>query len=117
MKSGRKQYAVGVDFGGTSVKLALVNAQGKIVERCKFATAEAAGQAAWLEAVAVSIALMLKACGLKKSALAGVGVGVPGFVDFEKGFIHDLTAGRRSSWPRRCRKSWGCRRTWTTTPT
>jgi glucokinase len=91
MKSGRKQYAVGVDFGGTSVKLALVNAQGKIVERCKFATAAAAGQAAWLEAVAASIAVMLKACGLKKSDLAGVGVGVPGFVDFEKGFIHDLT--------------------------
>ena len=91
MKSGGKQYAVGVDFGGTNVKLALVNARGKIVARDKFVTAEAASQTAWLAAVAVCIARMLKTCGLKKSALAGVGVGVPGFVDFEKGFIHDLT--------------------------
>ncbi|MCX7009616.1 MAG: hypothetical protein NTY53_20625 [Kiritimatiellaeota bacterium] len=45
MKSGGKQFAVGVDFGGTSVKLALVNAQGKIVAREKFVTADAASQA------------------------------------------------------------------------
>ena len=86
-----KKFAVGVDFGGTSVKLALVNTQGKIVARDKFVTAEAASQTAWLAAVAVCIARMLKTSRLKKSALAGVGVGVPGFVDFEKGFIHDLT--------------------------
>jgi glucokinase len=86
-----KKYAVGVDFGGTNVKLALVNAQGKIVAREKFVTRAAASQAAWMEAVAAAIERMLAARKLKKSALAGVGVGVPGFVDFERGFIHDLT--------------------------
>jgi glucokinase len=86
-----KKYAVGVDFGGTGVKLALVNAQGQIVARDHFATAGAASQAAWLDAVAAAIDRMLKARKLKKSALAGVGVGVPGFVDFQRGFIHDLT--------------------------
>ena len=45
MKSGGKQYAVGVDFGGTSVKLALVNAQGEIVARERFVTAKAASLA------------------------------------------------------------------------
>lgn len=91
MKCSGKKYAVGVDFGGTNVKLALVNAQGKIVAREKFVTREAASQAAWMEAVAAAIDRMLAAKKLKKSALAGVGVGVPGFVDFERGFIHDLT--------------------------
>jgi glucokinase len=86
-----KKYAVGVDFGGTGVKLALVNAQGQIVARDHFATAGAASQAAWLDAVAAAIDRMLKARKLKKAALAGVGVGVPGFVDFQRGFIHDLT--------------------------
>lgn len=86
-----KKYAVGVDFGGTNVKLALVNAQGKIVAREKFVTRAAASQAAWMEAVAVAIERMLAALKLKKTALAGVGVGVPGFVDFARGFIHDLT--------------------------
>ncbi|TAN37267.1 MAG: ROK family protein [Verrucomicrobia bacterium] len=86
-----KQYAVGVDFGGTNVKLALVNAQGKIVAREKFVTREAASQAAWMDAVATAIEKMLAAKKLKKSALAGIGVGVPGFVDFERGLIHDLT--------------------------
>ena len=91
MKRGIKKYAVGVDFGGTNVKLALVNAQGKILARERFVTAEAAGQAAWMNAVAAAIGRLLATCKLKKSALAGVGVGVPGFVDFERGFIHELT--------------------------
>ena len=91
MKRETKKYAVGVDFGGTNVKLMLVNAAGKILAREKFVTAEAAGQTAWMNAVAAAMDRMLAACKLKKAALAGVGVGVPGFVDFKRGFIHELT--------------------------
>ena len=91
MQKNRKQYAIGVDFGGTFVKMALVTHQGQLVEREQFATRQAATQPAWIEAVAAATDRMLQKRGLRPSALAGVGVGVPGFVDFDRGFIHNLT--------------------------
>ena len=91
MQKKKKGYAVGVDFGGTSVKMALVNDQGQLVEREQFATRQAATQPAWIEAVAEAVDRMLTKRGLHLSALSGIGVGVPGFVDFNRGFIHDLT--------------------------
>lgn len=83
--------ALGIDFGGTSVKIALVDERGRIRAEDRFATAEAAGVSGWIEAVAAAAERM----GVGRKAMArevsGIGVGVPGFVDFERGYIHDLT--------------------------
>ena len=84
------RYAVGIDFGGTSVKMALVDERGRIKGRRKFVTQDAPGVEWWLDRVVREIA-ELKAGLDAQGALVGVGVGVPGFVDFERGFIHDLT--------------------------
>ena len=89
MKSTEMRYAVGIDFGGTSVKLALINERGQIKARRKFVTKDVQGHAGWLARVAQEVEA-LKAGEGTGIALAGVGVGVPGFVDFERGFIHDL---------------------------
>jgi len=87
MKDGKKRQAVGIDFGGTFIKMALVSDQGEIKARSKISTRDASGQQAWLEVVARGLENM----GAKPKDLAGIGVGVPGFVDYEKGFIYDLT--------------------------
>ncbi len=89
--TGRIRYAVGVDFGGTFIKMALVNEQGVIEARSRKATSEAGTQEGWLDAVEAGVTEMLKERALSKSDLSGIGVGVPGFVDFERGFIFDLT--------------------------
>lgn len=84
------RHAVGIDFGGTNVKLGLVNERGAILARRRFSTQEAASQKAWLERVQSEVNDMLarEGAGLP---ISGVGVGVPGFVDFEKGYIYELT--------------------------
>lgn len=83
------RYAAGIDFGGTSVKLALVDERGGIRARTSFKTGEAKGVDGWLERVAKELEGLKESAGV--AAIAGAGVGVPGFVDFERGFIHDLT--------------------------
>ncbi|MCZ7593374.1 MAG: hypothetical protein M5U15_15100 [Kiritimatiellae bacterium] len=50
-----KRVAVGIDFGGTSVKLALVDDRGQILARRRFMTHEASSQSAWVERVRVEV--------------------------------------------------------------
>lgn len=89
MNPSEMRYAVGIDFGGTSVKLALVNERGQIKARRKFVTKDAKDQEDWLSLVAQVYAAMQADEAAGKN-IVGVGVGVPGFVDFERGFIYDL---------------------------
>lgn len=89
MKDSEMRFALGVDFGGTSVKLALVNERGQIKARRKFVTKDVQGQQGWLDRVAQEVGELLAREGAGKT-IAGMGVGVPGFVDYERGFIYDL---------------------------
>ena len=90
MKNGNERLALGVDFGGTTVKMGLVSADGEVLERRKIETHKAATPEAWLDAVDRGVDALARVAGLARDQLAGVGVGVPGFIDFERGFIHTL---------------------------
>jgi hypothetical protein len=52
MKEGKIRHAVGVDFGGTFIKMALVNEKGEVRSRTKFSTKEAVGLDGWMDVVA-----------------------------------------------------------------
>jgi glucokinase len=85
------RYAVGIDFGGTSVKLALVDDAGTIHAQRKIPTTDLPDQPAWLDAMAKGVReLATQGPESQPATLAGVGIGVPGFVDHRRGFIHDL---------------------------
>jgi glucokinase len=89
MKEGHIRHAVGVDFGGTSIKVGLVNDRGEIKSRTTIQTAKAATQQAWMDAVKAAVDQLRQK--LRAEAdIVGIGVGVPGFVDYERGFVHDL---------------------------
>lgn len=81
--------ALAVDFGGTSVKLAAVDPSAHILARTSFDTASAPGVDLWLDAVSAASRALLSSLPAG-AAFSAVGVGVPGFVDFAKGFVHDL---------------------------
>lgn len=90
MKDSRKRCAIGVDFGGTFVKMARVDGRGRIDARASFATTELSGVDAWLDEVERHTEALLADLPAD-TEWSGVGVGVPGFVDYHKGFVHDLT--------------------------
>ena len=81
--------ALAIDFGGTSVKLAAIDASSAILARTTFDTASAPGVDLWLDAVWNASRTLLPSLP-PGSDFAAVGVGVPGFVDFAAGFVHDL---------------------------
>ncbi len=93
MSDRQVKQALGIDFGGTTVKLGLVNERGEIRASASFPTLETRGPESWVDRVAQSLpqlGLPTEASALK-AQLAGIGVGVPGFTDFGRGFIYELT--------------------------
>ena len=83
-KDGKRQ-AIGVDFGGTTIKCAVVE-EGAILRRGNILdTRELGGDEAIVDA------LPGETNRLKRPAVSAVGVGLPGFVDSVNGVVHQLT--------------------------
>jgi len=86
-----KQYVVGVDVGGTNIKLGVVGPAGKVIVRNSFATKPfASSRIKLIAALASEIEASIITAGLTKDQVAGIGIGLPGLVDYEKGFVRFL---------------------------
>ncbi|MCR4842891.1 MAG: ROK family protein [Eubacterium sp.] len=72
------KYAVGVDVGGTSVKMGLVSESGDIRTTHSFPTDLSDGGANIIPDVAGEVASLLIKEGITREMTAGVGIGVPG---------------------------------------
>lgn len=79
--------AVGVDFGGTFVKIGVCRGGELLETDTPFPTADHQGPDALIAAMAARIATLRD----KHPDIAAIGVGVPGLVDFDEGFVHVLT--------------------------
>lgn len=78
---------IGIDFGGTSVKIGVVDGD-QIIDQCPpIATREFDGAPPLLNAMADTIGALCN----EHPRIAAVGVGMPGFVDFQRGIVHGLT--------------------------
>ena len=71
---------VGIDLGGTNVRLALVSPEGKILSRWEWATAETPDQAALVAALAADLTKAGEAARDKGWEIKAGGIGVPGRV-------------------------------------
>ena len=79
--------AIGVDIGGTTIKIGVVYRSNVIDQTSPISTTDFDGPDSLIDAV-VGIIEDLRS---RHSGIAGVGVGVPGFVNFEQGIVHSLT--------------------------
>jgi glucokinase len=79
------EYAIGVDLGGTNLRAAAVDTAGKMLEKIAGRTELRLGRDAVLDDMVESITDLRDKCG--KNRLVGVGIGVPGFIEIEHGFI------------------------------
>lgn len=73
-----EKKCIGVDIGGTSVKLGLFTAAGELLDKWEVPTRKEEGGKYILPDVAASIKAMLADKGIDKNDIAGVGMGVPG---------------------------------------
>ena len=84
------RWAVGVDFGGTTVKVGLVSPAGRVLAVRVLPTAELRRPADFSRGVGQAIQSLARDAGTRVSRLAGVGIGAPGPVDKAHGVIHSM---------------------------
>ena len=83
-------WAVGIDFGGTTVKVGLVAPAGRVAGVRVLPTAELRRPAQFIDGVARAVASLTGRVGLRADRIAGVGVGAPGSVEQARGIIRSL---------------------------
>ncbi|MCB1229694.1 MAG: ROK family protein [Verrucomicrobiae bacterium] len=78
---------IGVDFGGTSVKIGVVRGAEIIGEIARIPTQRYDGPDDLLDAIVEEVATMRE----RHPEIGAIGIGVPGAVDFERGMTYNLT--------------------------
>jgi glucokinase len=82
----KKKYAIGVDLGGTSIKIGMVDEKGKIVEKVSVDSLANDGPNAVVSQIKKGIKQLLKKDDYK---LLGIGIGSPGTIRIKKGTVED----------------------------
>ena len=81
------EYSIGLDLGGTNLRAAAIDRAGHILDRRATASNPAAGREAMLSCMVRAIAELRDACGA--ASLAGIGIGVPGFILLKEGIVRN----------------------------
>lgn len=85
------KLTLGIDIGGTNIKLGLVNSLGKVLARTDFSTRTCShNRNKLLEALLEAICSLLAQHGIKKTGIQGIGIGLPGLIDPARGVVNVL---------------------------
>lgn len=106
------RWTVGVDFGGTNVKVGLVAPTGRVAAAEALASREISRPGRFVEAVSEAVGRLARSVGERPGGLRGVGVGVPGPVDVRRGvveFLVNVPGWRRVPLRRWLERRLGCR--------
>src|SRR3954454_20878542 len=78
-------YSIGVDLGGTNLRVAAMDSTGMILERVSVPAVYTGGPEKIVDEIATIIDAVLSS--LPSYTLYGVGIGMPGFIDRETGVV------------------------------
>src|SRR5690348_1955349 len=81
-------FAIGVDLGGTNLRIAAVDESGRLLEKVTTGTKVALGRDNVIAEMCDAI-LHLAAKFQTSSHLSGIGIGVPGIIDMETGMLRE----------------------------
>lgn len=85
--SARHPLKVGVDLGGTNMQIGLVDAEGRIVGRCKRKTRARRGLETVLDRLVEGVERACADASVKIDEVASIGIGVPGAIDLPRGVV------------------------------
>ncbi|PQO35229.1 ROK family protein [Blastopirellula marina] len=80
-------FFIGVDVGGTNIKLGLVDDEGRTLAYSKIPTDEPSGPSSAMRRVAAELRAMLAEVGMTMSDVASIGLATPGTMDIDKGLM------------------------------
>jgi len=79
------EYSIGLDLGGTNLRAAAIDRSGRLLDKISGATKFEEGREAVLSDIVNAIAKLREKHGA--DGLAGIGVGIPGFIRMKEGVI------------------------------
>ena len=82
-------YGVGIDIGGTAIKIALVSADGSLARSTQVPTQAEAGPAAAVPRIVAAVGELVREAGLPPGALRVAGIASAGIIDFEHHVVLD----------------------------
>lgn len=82
-----RKYYVGIDLGGTFIKGGIVDDLGRLIISDKVPTESALGATRVAENIANLVKKLLSDSGLEPTDVVGIGMGVPGMIDSERGEV------------------------------
>jgi glucokinase len=80
-------YSIGVDLGGTNLRAAAIDSNGKLLEKIAGSTNFSEGRDAVLADIVAAMSALRQRHGTAE--LAGIGIGVPGFIQFKEGIVRN----------------------------
>jgi glucokinase len=78
-------YCIGLDLGGTNLRAAAIDGNGKLLDKTAGSTNYIQGREAVLSDIVAAIETLRSRQGT--TGLTGIGIGVPGFIRMKEGFI------------------------------
>ena len=81
------KYYIGIDLGGTFIKGGIVDKEGSIIAQNKVPTEANVSGERICENIAKLTDMLLNETKIQKSDVAGIGMGAPGMIDYEKGIV------------------------------
>ena len=85
------KYVIGIDVGGTNIKMGLVSAKAKVIDRSEFATRSfARDRKELIRQIAGEIKRLMDKNGLARNDVQGIGIGLPGLIDTPNGIVRFL---------------------------
>ncbi|PIY33766.1 MAG: hypothetical protein COZ07_00970, partial [Candidatus Infernicultor aquiphilus] len=84
-----KEYAIGVDLGGTNIVSAIINNQGEILSYLKVRTLAERGREATIKRIIETIHknIVQFQSTIAPDGIIGIGIGAPGPLDIKRGII------------------------------
>lgn len=90
MQKKRKKYVIGVDIGGTNVKIGIVGLDGRVYKKKIFSTKKVPQKDKLISLLIAHIKEVIEEFSLRKKDILGIGIGTPGLIDSKRGIIHYL---------------------------
>ncbi|HXW92359.1 MAG TPA: ROK family protein [Terriglobales bacterium] len=81
-------YSIGVDLGGTNLRIAAVGPQGNLLEKITLGTRVALGRDRVVRDMCDAVE-RVRAEYRGRGSLLGIGIGVPGIIDMNTGMVHE----------------------------
>lgn len=86
----RQQWTIGVDFGGTNIKIGVVSDAGRVAASRVLPSSSLRSPARFVEGVSAAAGALAGSLRIRPGQLCGIGVGAPGWVDAPRGVVRSM---------------------------